>query len=288
MKTAVVIHNPASGTSVPEAAIRTAFGDSGHLLHFVNIADGQNEIEKMIKDYNAHIVIAAGGDGTVNCAANICVSLYLPLGVLPVGTLNHFAKDMNLPIKLTEAAALIQKGKMTTVDYGSVTGHVFVNNSSIGIYPASVLKREQLQSKIGKWPSAVIAMFGTITKLSTTHLRIQYDSTDVTFKTPLLFVGNNSYNFDKVGFVNRKSLTAGDLYLYIVRANRVSAFIRLVVSMVFGKRPASHDFIAHPKNTLTVNSRKNILDVAVDGEILTLQPPLKYELYAQRLKVFAD
>src|SRR3954447_6264864 len=86
-------------------------------------------------------VVAAGGDGTVSAVASALAGTDRVMGVLPAGTLNHFAKDLRLPLTLADAARVIAAARTTGVDVGEVNGRCFVNNSSIGLYPHVVVKR---------------------------------------------------------------------------------------------------------------------------------------------------
>src|SRR4051794_24863581 len=84
-------------------------------------------------------VVVAGGDGSVRAVASVIAGTDLPMGVLPLGTLNHFARDLGIPLDLQGATAVIARGITRPVDVGEVNGRVFVNNSSIGIYPLMVV-----------------------------------------------------------------------------------------------------------------------------------------------------
>lgn len=286
MKTTAVIYNAASGSNALSIRdIKLAFGEAANRLIFLKISLGRDQLSERIKEYKVHQLVAAGGDGTVNLVANLCVEHGLPLGVLPVGTLNHFAKDLGLPIDLRQAADVIAEGATTRVDYCSVNDHVFVNNSSIGLYPLTVLKRQTLEKRLGKWPAALFATFQSVAELKTTRLRVTYTGHNYSFKTPLLFVGNNSYHLEDIGLTNRSSLKEGTLYLYIVRANKLSGIIRVAIYTVLGKRLKSHDFLAHVKHDLLVASAKKTLHVAVDGEVLILDAPLRYKVMPAGLTV---
>src|SRR5476649_731552 len=98
-------------------------------------------------------VVAGGGDGTINAVASVLAGSSVALGVLPLGTLNHFAKDLNIPLDLDQAIATIARGTTAQVDVGDVNGRIFVNNSSLGLYPHIVRARDQQQRRLGrgKW-----------------------------------------------------------------------------------------------------------------------------------------
>jgi len=106
-----------------------------------------------------HMIIVGGGDGTISAAAAELADAGTRLGILPLGTLNHFAKDLNLPISIDDAVGVIATGETRCVDVGEVNGHIFINNSSIGIYPYLVLDRERKQRRQGlsKWPAMAAA-----------------------------------------------------------------------------------------------------------------------------------
>src|SRR5215207_1651885 len=106
-------------------------------------------------DRDAAVVVAGGGDGTVSGVAGELVGTHVPLGVLPMGTLNHFAKDLGLPLDLAEAVHVTVRGTVSRVDVGQVNGRVFLNHSSIGVYPKVVeLRRRWESTGLGKWVAA--------------------------------------------------------------------------------------------------------------------------------------
>jgi YegS/Rv2252/BmrU family lipid kinase len=286
MKKVCVVYNLGSGGSKTDIEhIRTLFDSSAIELICIKLHKEFAKEVRQAKTNGAQVLIAAGGDGTVNAVAQCAVDNDMPLGVLPAGTLNHFAKDLGLPSNLQQAADVIAQGKTQKVDYGTVNDRVFVNNSSIGMYPSTVLEREVLQPKIGKWPAAFIVMLKALFKLSTTHLTFETQHEKKVIKTPLAFIGNNEYELETVGFANRTQLTGGTLFLYVIRANRTGAILRLIFVAFFGKRIKKGDY-RQTASSLTIQSRKPVLDLAVDGEVVSLQPPLRYKIYPAALQVY--
>jgi diacylglycerol kinase family enzyme len=96
---------------------------------------------RAVADPTCAVVVAGGGDGTVNAVAGVLAGTEKPLGVLPLGTLNHFAKDLGIPHEVERAVQLLGTGAPRRVDVAEVNGRVFVNNSSIGVYPLAVRER---------------------------------------------------------------------------------------------------------------------------------------------------
>jgi diacylglycerol kinase family enzyme len=141
-----VLFNATAGGKTTPNDITAAFEAAGATARIVTFKSGE-DIVALARDAakTSDVVVAAGGDGTVNAVASVVAGTAVTLGVLPVGTLNHFAKDMTLPLDLNEAAAVIVAGRVVSVDVAEVSGRIFVNNSSIGVYPNAVAIREQLR-----------------------------------------------------------------------------------------------------------------------------------------------
>ena len=142
---------------------------------------------------DADAVAAVGGDGTVNAVAAALAGRSVPLLVVPAGTLNHFARDLGLPLDPVEAALLVRDGEPRAVDVAEVNGRVFVNNSSIGAYPLAVVLRERLQDEGpgGKWTAMARAALRTFRRFPTLRVRVAADDGEIDLETPFVFVGNN-------------------------------------------------------------------------------------------------
>lgn len=286
MRRLAIIYNPKSGSSsIDKGDIEALFKDLRVAADYFSIKTGLNDLKKQLETQKYDALVAAGGDGTVNASASLAVQFDITLGVLPAGTLNHFAKDLAIPLDLQAAANTLANGATKRVDYCTVNGNIFVNNSSIGIYPSTVTKREHLQTKIGKWPAAFVVSLKALFQTSATHLNIKTPSGTFRFKTPLLFIGNNSYRFKKRGFNNRATLNSGKLFLYVIRANRATAIIGIVLRAFFGRRTKQRDFMQHTPGPITVESRKRVMNVAADGEVIALRPPLTYVMHAGSIRV---
>ena len=161
-----VIVNAGSGTgenSALEAHLKELFEHAGLVTH-VALAQGGHEIVELAKRAargDADVVVAAGGDGTINSVTSQLLNTKKALGILPLGTMNHFAKDLHIPLELEAAVETIIEGHLANVDLGEVNGHIFVNNSSLGLYPSIVREREKQQRLgSGKWPAYVWAEIG--------------------------------------------------------------------------------------------------------------------------------
>jgi diacylglycerol kinase family enzyme len=172
------------------------------------------------------MIVAGGGDGTISSVASTVAGTGKVLGVLPLGTLNHFAKDLGVPLALEAAAATLVHGEVKEVDLGKVNDQVFINNSSIGLYPEIVRRRDKEQQLFNrsKWPAMVKAFFAALREYR--FLRVQVRTSEGQFvrTTPFVFVGNNPYDLDSFGIGGRPKLSTGDAVLLAGARNAAARY----------------------------------------------------------------
>lgn len=235
---------------------------------------------------DADVVVAGGGDGTVNTVASALAGTGKPLGVLALGTLNHFARDLGLPLDLASASAVIAAGRTESVDLGRVNDSVFINNSSIGLYSRAVLVREAHRRRgWSKWWAMGLAMLKVFRRFPMLEVRLTTEGAAMRRRTPLVFVGNNRYEFDLFTVGTRDCLCAGELGLYIANTQSRWGMVRLAIRSAFGMLKQSRDFELSCQREIWVESRKRRLHVALDGEVVTLRPPLHYRAWPGALQV---
>lgn len=239
------------------------------------------------------IIVAGGGDGTINAVASALVGVKaVKFGVLPLGTLNHFSKDMKIPTDIAEAIKIIVAGHVQSIDVGDVNGHIFVNNSSIGLYPSVVKLRESLQrTGLSKWPAAARASLQVLTRFRL--LRLKLDAKELEkadHKTALLFVGNNSYDMSFPTLGTRPTLQGGVMGIMMPRASTRLGLLYNFFSLVFKTHPKS-DVLKFETMSLLIKTKRNFVKVAVDGEVIMIKSPLNYRIRPKSLRVivpFAD
>ena len=195
MKVSVVL-NCAAGTlarDTPEAgaaAVAEAFAAAG-LEPEVVCADGSG-IERAVREASrrSDIVIVGGGDGTLRAAASLLMGSPAAMGVLPLGTFNHFAKELGVPLDLPAAAVALARGRPEKMDIATVNGRVFINHAAVGIYPHMVRRRETLrkQQPIGKFPAMAVALLDTIMKYRTFGLRVRIGDAATVRRSPFAFI----------------------------------------------------------------------------------------------------
>jgi diacylglycerol kinase family enzyme len=231
-------------------------------------------------------LVAGGGDGTINTAAQALADSEIPLGVVPLGTLNHFAKDLQIPLEVDDAAQVVLDGRLCQVDVGEVNGHVFVNNSSLGLYPAIVRLRERYQATgRGKWIAALWAGLIVLRRSSFLAVRIIAEGQAVVRRTPFVFVGNNEYRMVGLQAASRDSLTGGHLALYVVHAERRSGLLRVAWQVLLHGVEEVQELDLLAVQEATIETRRRLLQVAMDGEVAVLESPLEYRVRAGALRV---
>ncbi len=234
------------------------------------------------------VLVAGGGDGTINAVASALVDTPIILGVLPLGTLNHFAADLGIPTTLTDAVELLRHGVVREVDVGGVNDRIFLNNAGIGLYPEIVERRERKQrAGLWKWPAAIVATLQALVRFQKFGVRIRTDDTVLLRRTAALFVGNNQYtNADSLE-PRRPSLTSGVLAVYIPRARGRWRLIWDAMIALVGSVGDSEGFERLITRDFTVESKRPVVRVSIDGELLRLPTPLLFRSRVGALRVLA-
>ena len=209
------------------------------------------------------------------------------LGVLPLGTLNHFAKDLEIPLTLDEAARTAVEGRAASIDVAEVNGRLFVNNSSIGLYPRIVRRREERREKLGwgKWPAFVWATLHTMHRHRPLDLTLSVDGQEIRRQTPFVFVGNNFYEMEGFSVGTRERLDRGELSVYLAPNARPFDLLILALRSLFGLLRNDSRFEVLRTTELRIEAGADRVRVATDGEITMVPTPLRYHVRPGALRV---
>jgi diacylglycerol kinase family enzyme len=290
----IVILNARAGNVAKSANLQSIiaelFGAEGLNAEVISVAGknmGPAVRQAVAGDHE--MIVAAGGDGTVSTVAAELVSTEKILGVLPLGTLNHFAKDLHLPLGLEGAVRTIVRRHVASVDVGEVNGRVFVNNSSLGIYPHTVHRRvaEQMRLRMGKWPAFIWASKHVFHRFPLLDLRIEIKGKTLRRETPFLFVGNNEYEMIGFRIGARRRLNAGKLGLYLTHRVGRWGLIRLALRALLGHLAQVKDFEVYLVEEAFVEAPRHLILVAADGEVKWMESPLHYRSRPGALRVIA-
>ena len=231
-------------------------------------------------------VVAGGGDGTINAVAGVLAGTKIALGVLPMGTLNHFAKDVGIPLGLEAAVRNLFTGQIIKVDVGEVNGRVFVNNSGVGLYPHIVRQREE-QQRHGhtKWVAFVIAVGSVLRRYSRLRVRVHMDEAEaLAHVMPFLFVGNNKYEVAGLEIGRRMSLDSGRLWLCTASQTGRQNLVRMALRALTG-RVTDHELNAFESEEIWVDTGTQRVNVSTDGEVTIMDAPLHYGIRPRALGV---
>jgi diacylglycerol kinase family enzyme len=233
-------------------------------------------------------VAVAGGDGTVNTAADKLAGTGMPLAVLPFGTFNHFARDLGIPLDIDEAVGVIAGKNMQKVDVGEVNGRVFVNNSSLGMYPDIVAERSRERRRgLSKWAAIPLALVRVLWRLPAPRMHVAAEEWATALETPCLFVGNNFYDLNAFPLAERARLDGGELCVYAVARKSRLALFGLGCRIVLGRLEPGQDLLAARACEVRVTTRQRRMRVALDGNFIVLTAPLHYRVRPAALAVFA-
>jgi diacylglycerol kinase family enzyme len=232
-------------------------------------------------------LVAAGGDGTVSAVASALAGSGVPLAVLPLGTLNHFARDLGIPAELDAAARVALRGKVREIDVGEVNGRIFVNNSSIGLYPAIVRRRERQRRRLGrgKWHAMLWAGYNALRAHPFLDLLLEVRGAEHRRRTPFLFVGNNIYRMQGFDIGVRERLDGGVLSLYLAHRTGRLGLVMLALRALLGRLYDGNDFEAATTRHLRIDARHKRLLVSRDGEVEPMALPLEYRIRPRALRV---
>jgi len=232
------------------------------------------------------LIVAAGGDGTVSAAASAVSGSGAALGIIPLGTLNHFAKDVGIPLDVAKAVQVIAAGRTMEADVGEVNGRSFINNASVGMYASLVSERAAMQRiGRGKWIAHGMAALRVWRRHRGLRVLLDVDGTRRTARTPFVFVGNNEYQLSGFELGGRRVLAGGRLHVCMAPGMTRAGVGRLIVVAVFGDVCRLDGFESLPARTVTLDAGVSRVDASVDGEVVTFDNPLTFGIRPRALRV---
>lgn len=276
-----LVYNPNSGSARPLHELRELF--DAHEITISDVVSVKKGLEAKLKTpiENSEYIAAIGGDGTISTVAGLVASSEATLIPLPGGTLNHFTKDLGINQDLEAAIKNIKAATPRRIDIASLNGLFFINNSSIGIYPASLHARKRLEDTLGKWPAAIIGSLRALVRYRTYDVTIDGER----LNTPFVFVGNNDYKLETFGPAGRDTLTEGLLSVYVLNSKTRWGLVKVFAHALTGKLNILNDFITFKTTSFTITSRHTRLSVSHDGEVSHLTTPLTYKIEKGQLKI---
>jgi diacylglycerol kinase family enzyme len=285
-----VIINERSGLApVPDAGteIQALFGKHGVRIRVERVREpGDIAARARQAASRGDVLVAAGGDGTINSVAGVAVESGATLGVLPMGTLNHFAKDLRLPLDRAGAVSAIVDGQVRQIDVAEANGRIFVNNSSVGLYPRMVWERDgERRRGRKKWTAFALAMLRTWRNYRTIVARLEVDGTEAIVRTPFIFVGNNQYKAEGLQLGGRDTLEGGHLSIFVAPECGRFEILALPLRALANRLHEPGPFAGFRADELSVDVGGHRVSVAFDGEIALMRTPLVYRIRPRALRV---
>lgn len=236
---------------------------------------------------NVGVVVAAGGDGTLNAVASKLMGTDIPMGILPLGTFNYVARVLNIPLDLLDAAKAISEGQLRSVHVAQLNQHIYLNNASLGLYPLFIQKREQFNKHFGRFPlhAYTSALDVLIRDRKELKLEVEVDGQRYPVKTPLIFFGNNQLQLAEMKLRIAEAAEAGKVAGVVVAKSDKRTLFKTLWQLIKGNLDQASDVYSFAADEVIVHSKRIKLTVAVDGEIVTMTPPLKITVRKHALNV---
>lgn len=231
-------------------------------------------LEKCKKKFK--LILVGGGDGTIRTAAQHLINTNIALGVIPLGTMNHFVQENDLPFTPEEIKNALDHNNTKYVDTAEVNGISFINNASIGFYPGLVERRNYYSRYINKWLAYIPSFFLNIKNFKRLQINLQYEDKKIIFNTSFLLISNNIYSIDFPTKLKRESIEQGILGLYYNIAEKK-----------YSRHWVKPQLLTIDKTNkiINVDSNKKLISVALDGEVMKLKLPLAYKSQPKSLKI---
>ena len=234
-------------------------------------------------DEGFHAVAAAGGDGTVAAVAACLAGTGVPMGLVPLGTFNYFARANGTPEDLTAALGLLQTGSPAPRDVAYVNGHLFLNNASVGIYPRILADREAVYRRWGR--SRIAAYWSVVRTVAgfrrARRMKVTVDGHTFRAQTPLVFVAFNPFQLDAFGLAGADRIRAGEFAVFVAPDCGRFGLIGFAAKLLLRGMRRGRDFEllhGHVIEIDTVDPRHRDRRIAIDGEKVWLEPPFRFRI----------
>lgn len=233
------------------------------------------------------VVVAAGGDGTLNAVASQLIDTAIPMGILPLGTFNYVARVLNIPLDVLEAAKVIATGETRAVHVAKLNGKIYLNNASLGLYPLFIQKRELYNKYLGRFPlhAYTSGLDVLIRDRKELKLEVEVDGKTYPVKTPLIFFGNNQLQLAEMNLKIAQCAEEGQVAGVVVAKSDKFTLFKILWRLIRKGLEQAPDVYSFCADEVIVHAKRKKMTVALDGEIVDLKPPLKFSVAKYALKV---
>lgn len=233
------------------------------------------------------IVVAAGGDGTIATIAGLCCKHGVPLGIIPAGTFNYFARELRIPGDVASAAGLLMHGTPRKVAVGFVNEFLFLVNASFGLYSKVIRAREQDVSRFGRSRIvAVLSSFGALLRGRHRYaVKISANGVEQVRRTAMVFAGNSSLQLEKLALEIARCAQEDRLAVLVLRPASPLGMLRLLLRAATKTLDGDELLEAFCADAFEIETRRRHVDVVIDGEIVRCRTPLRFRVERSALEV---
>lgn len=235
----------------------------------------------------AEALLVGGGDGTISTAAAICFRAEVPLGVIPAGTMNLFARTIGVPLGLLNAVEALAGGVVSEVDIATANGRPFIHQFSVGIHAKMVKLRNQLsyRSRIGKIVASGRAMVSALIKPANFRADVVTPRGLERRITAGISVSNNP--FGEGHLPHADALDAGVLGIYIAKPLSSWQALKLAIGVIVGRWKSATEVVERESREVSIRfpHRRSSSAGVIDGELITLPYRLDLKIHPRGLKV---
>ncbi|ARE42323.1 Transcription regulator (plasmid) [Rhodovulum sp. P5] len=258
-------------------------------IHGPRAGQTLSDVARAALDDGADMLVAAGGDGTICAVAGVCHGADVPMGVIPQGTFNYFARGLGISQEVDGAIATLATGTLRDIRLGEVNGRVFLNNASIGLYPAILERRETIYRRWGRSRAAAYwSVIATLLWLKRAlPLRLDIDGRQERLVTPLAFVANSAYQLDQFNLHGADHIRSGDFALFLSPNGAQVDLIRAAVGLAAGMARKDEEFLLRHGRDIVLSTGRSRVLVARDGEKEIMRDPLRFAFRDRPLRVVA-
>lgn len=291
-----VLSNPGSGEHDAQETrelLAVVFREAGRAVEFVPVS-GPSALASACAQVaeraaaSGGVLVAVGGDGTLNTVAQAALAHGCPLGVIPQGTFNFFARNHGIPQDVQAAARALVAAQPEPVQVGRVNERLFLVNASLGLYPQLLQDRETFKEQLGRhrWVAMLAALVTVFEWRRQLALQIELEGERVAVRTPTLFVGNNRLQLERIGLEADTVARVGEGRLAAIVLQPIGSWAMLGLALrgALGRLGEADHVRSFAFRSLTIRPwRARPIKVAMDGEVRWMPPPLRFEVSPEPL-----
>jgi diacylglycerol kinase family enzyme len=274
------------------AKVTDVFRAAGHDIEIAVVAGAEMEeaLQKTARRSDLDAMIAGGGDGTISAAASVAWKNGIPLGIVPAGTMNLFARALKLPLDIWKVLDVLAEGNIVDADIGSADGRAFVHQFSMGLHARMVRYRESYSfaSRLGKIRASTRAAVGVM--FNPPEFEIEFEVDGVREKRDVSAISVSNNHFGQNSLMYADDVTGGHLGFYTAPPLKPSGVAKLTFDILRGKfrdSPLITEMSVSAVELHFPKARQKI-NCVIDGELLPVGRDVSLRVHPGELKLLVS